>query len=368
MVSIDNNDILNSLKKVNDPDLHKDIVTLNMVKNVKVENNSVHVEVELTTPACPLKDKIKADCVNAIKSDFPSLENIEVIMGAKVSTQAASIKEAILPNVKNTIAIASGKGGVGKSTIAVNLAVALAKEGAKVGLIDADIYGPSIPLMLGIKGKPQVFQSVQTKKMIPLENYGIKLMSIGFLVDDAAPVIWRGPMASSAIKQFMSDVEWDDIDYLLFDLPPGTGDIQLTLIQTIPLTGAVIVTTPQEVAVADARKGLKMFNKLNVPVFGVIENMSYFIAPDTKNRYEIFGSGGGKKLAEELNAPFLGGIPIDPRIAIGGDKGVPIIYDMPDSENAKVILDIARNLASQISIKNLDPESQKIEIDLGDNN
>ena len=368
MPEITSNDILNSLRRVNDPDLHKDLVTLNMIRNVKVENNSVFVEVELTTPACPLKDKIKSDCINAIKSDFPNLEKIDVVMGAKVSTKNVSIKEALLPNVKNTIAVASGKGGVGKSTIAVNLAVALAQDGAKVGLIDADIYGPSIPLMLGIQGKPQIYQSAKTMKMIPLENFGIKLMSIGFLVEEAAPVIWRGPMASSAVKQFMSDVEWEEIDYLIFDLPPGTGDIQLTLIQTIPLTGAVVVTTPQEVAVADARKGIKMFHRLNVPVFGVIENMSYFTAPDTGNRYDIFGSGGGKRLADELGAAYLGGIPIDPRIATGGDKGTPIIYDMPDSENAKVITEIARNLAAQVSIKNLDPESQKIEIILDDNN
>jgi len=367
MPAPDKNDILNSLRKVNDPDLHKDIVTLNMVKSVKIEDKSVYVEVELTTPACPLKDLIKQNCVKAIKDDFPSLERIDVVMGARVSSVNTSVKEALLPNVKNTIAVASGKGGVGKSTIAVNLAVALAKDGAKVGLIDADIYGPSIPLMLGIKGKPTIYQSAATQKMIPLENFGIKMMSIGFLVDDSAPVIWRGPMASSAVKQFMSDVEWDDIDYLIFDLPPGTGDIQLTLVQTIPLTGAVIVTTPQQVAVADARKGMKMFQRLNVPVFGVIENMSYFVAPDTGKRYDIFGSNGGKDLADEMNASFLGGIPIDPRIAVGGDKGTPIIYDMPDSENANAIMGIARNLAAQVSIRNLDPESQKIEISLDDN-
>jgi ATP-binding protein involved in chromosome partitioning len=368
MPEITKNDILNSLKRVNDPDLHKDLVTLNMVKNIKIEDKTVYAEVELTTPACPLKDKIKSDCVNAIKTDFPWLEKIEVAMSARVSSINQTVKEALLPNVKNTIAIASGKGGVGKSTIAVNLAVALAKEGAKVGLIDADIYGPSIPLMLGIKEKPTVYQSAQTMKMIPLENYGIKLMSIGFLVEDSSPIIWRGPMASSAVKQFMSDVEWEDIDYLIFDLPPGTGDIQLTLVQTIPLTGAVIVTTPQEVAVADARKGMKMFQRLNVPVFGVIENMSYFAAPDTGKHYDIFGSGGGKRLAEELGAAFLGGIPIDPRIASGGDKGTPVLYDMPDSENAKALSEIARNLAQQVSIRNLDPDSQKIEIILDDNN
>lgn len=272
---------------------------------------------------------------------------------------------AVLPGVKNTIAVASGKGGVGKSTVAVNLAVALAKEGAKVGLIDADIYGPSIPLMLGIEEKPKIYQSAETGKMEPLENYGIKLMSIGFLIEDNQAVIWRGPMAAGAVKQFMSDVDWGELDYLIFDLPPGTGDIQLTLVQTIPLTGAVIVTTPQEVSLIDARKGLKMFEKVNVPVFGIIENMSYFIAPDTGNRYDIFGAGGGEKLASELKTNFLGGIPIDTRIRESGDNGTPIVYSIPDSDHAAKITEISRNLADTIKANKESGNSSGIEIDLG---
>jgi len=354
--------ILKVLKRVNDPDLHKDLVTLNMVDNIQIDGNNVSVEIILTTPACPLKDKIQADCEAAIKEDFPHVGKITVVMSSKVPAHINDIKDAVLPGVKNTIAVASGKGGVGKSTVAVNLAVALAKEGASVGLIDADIYGPSIPLMMGIKGKPRVYQDKETMKMIPLENFGIKLMSIGFLIDDNAPVIWRGPMASGAVKQFLSDVAWGELDYLIFDMPPGTGDIQLTLAQTIPLTGAVIVTTPQEVSLIDARKGLKMFHRVNVPVLGIIENMSYFIAPDTGQKYDIFGSGGGEQLAKELAAPFLGGIPIDPRVRIGGDKGVPIVYDIPDSVHSEIIYSIAKNLASQVSIRNMNSGETKIEI------
>jgi ATP-binding protein involved in chromosome partitioning len=239
--------------------------------------------------------------------------------------------------VKNTIAVASGKGGVGKSTVAVNLAVALAKDGATVGLIDADIYGPSIPLMLGVKEKPNVIQDNDKVRLIPLEAFGLKMISIGLLVDDNAPIIWRGPMASGAIKQFMTDVAWGELDYLVFDMPPGTGDIQLTLVQTIPLTGAVIVTTPQEVSLIDARKALKMFERVNVPVLGLIENMSYFIAPDTKIRYDIFGTGGGERVSKELNVPFLGGIPINSQIREGGDKGIPIVFDIPDSNDAEIM-------------------------------
>ena len=354
--------ILNALKRVNDPDLHKDLVTLKMIDNIQVNENKISVDVILTTPACPLKDKIQQDCENAIKEDFPEAKEITIKMTSKVASHVNEVKDAILPGVKNTIAIASGKGGVGKSTIAVNLAVALAKDGAKVGLIDADIYGPSIPLMMGIKEKPRVYQDKETMKMLPLENFGIKLMSIGFLIDDNAPVIWRGPMASGAVKQFLSDVAWGELDYLIFDMPPGTGDIQLTLAQTIPLTGAVIVTTPQEVSLIDARKGLKMFHRVNVPVLGIIENMSYFIAPDTGIKYDIFGNGGGENLSVELEAPFLGGIPIDPRVRIGGDKGIPIVFDIPDSEHAKIIYSIARNLAAQISIRNSNATETKIEI------
>ena len=363
MSKITKENVYNSLKRVNDPDLHKDLVTLNMIKDVKVEGNTVEVTVELTTPACPLKDKIKDDCIKEIKNDAPEAD-VKVNLTARVQGKAVSGMESIMPGVKNTIAVASGKGGVGKSTVAVNLAVALAQEGAKVGLIDADIYGPSIPLMLGVKGKPKIYQDGVTNKMLPLENYGIKLMSLGFMIDDDNPVIWRGPMASGAVKQFMSDVEWGELDYLFFDLPPGTGDIQLTLVQTIPLTGSVIVTTPQEVSLIDARKGLKMFSRVNVPVFGIVENMSYFIAPDTKNRYEIFGAGGGEKLATQLDSTFLGGIPIDPRICEGGDKGKPIVYDLPDTEYSEIIRSIARNLAAQVSIKNLESKSNDIEIEM----
>jgi len=284
-------------------------------------------------------------------------------MSDDLQNQIGNLQTKLLPNVKHTIAVASGKGGVGKSTVSVNLALALAKLGFKVGLLDADIYGPSIPLMMGVTGKPKIYQEQDTNKMLPLENYGLKLMSIGFLIDDDNPVIWRGPMASGAIKQFMSDVNWGELDYLIYDLPPGTGDIQLTLVQTIPLSGAIIVTTPQEVSLIDARKGLKMFEKVNVPVFGIVENMSYFIAPDTGNRYDIFGSGGGEKLSIELNTSFLGSIPINPRIREGGDLGKPIVYDSPDAEESKSILSIAQRLSEAVE-KTTTDSSSEIEIQL----
>lgn len=366
MSDITKSGILNSLKKVEDPDFNKDYLILNSIR--KIESDGKNLQVDLVLPVSSSKsiDRLKEKFTESVKRDFPSYKKINLNIEAKVTAHVDEKKEELLPHVKNTIAIASGKGGVGKSTVAVNLAAALAKDGARVGLIDADIYGPSIPLMLGINEKPRIYQTKTSMRMIPLESHNIKLMSIGFLIDDNTPVIWRGPMASGAVKQFMTDVEWGELDYLLFDMPPGTGDIQLTLVQTIPLTGAVIVTTPQEVSLIDARKGLKMFSKVNVPVFGIVENMSYFIAPDTGNKYDIFGSGGGEKLSKELEVPFLGGIPIDPRIRIGGDKGLPIVIDDPDSKHAKIIQDISRNLAAQINIANLNSEGSKIEISLDD--
>lgn len=365
MSNISHESILNVLRNVMDPDLKRDLVSLNMIKNVTINGNDISVTVELTTPACPLKDKIKDDCINEIKKSFPQLNNINIILTAKVSSNQNHRIDSIMPGVKNTIAVASGKGGVGKSTVAVNLAIALAKDGAKVGLIDADIYGPSIPLMLGLNDKPKIYQDTKTGKMVPLENLGIKVMSIGFLIDDDAPVIWRGPMASGAIKQFMSDVNWQELDYLVFDLPPGTGDIQLTLVQTIPLTGAVVVTTPQDVSLIDVRKAINMFSRVNVPILGIVENMSYFIAPDTGKKYDIFGTGGGNKLSKELSVPLLGAIPINQKIREGGDKGKPIVFENSTSEEAQKIIEISRNLAAQVSIQNVSIPP-KIEIEIGE--
>lgn len=367
MTEITKTDILNVLKNLSNPDIDTASLTLNSIKRMEINNNKLILDLALPLPSINV-DTAEKRITDLLKSKYNFLSEVDLNLLLKsptVATPPEPPKEALLKGVKNTIAIASGKGGVGKSTVAVNLAVALAKEGTKVGLIDADIYGPSIPLMLGAKQKPQIKQVGEAMKLIPVEAYGIKMISIGVLVDDNAPVIWRGPMASGAIKQFMTDVEWGELDYLIFDLPPGTGDIQLTLVQTIPLTGAVIVTTPQEVSLIDARKALKMFERVNVPVMGIIENMSYFIAPDTGNRYDIFGSGGGEKTAEELQISFLGGIPIDQRIREGGDNGKPMVSDMPDSENTKIILNISRNLAEQVKKRN-SASIDKVEIILED--
>jgi ATP-binding protein involved in chromosome partitioning len=353
MSDLTKNEILNALKKVDDTNFNKDFLILNSIKKFEIKSNNLSVDISITLPASADCKQLQSKFAEALKKEFTDLNKIDINIDAKVTTHQDSSKNAILPGVKNTIAVASGKGGVGKSTVAVNLAVALAKDGVSVGLIDADVYGPSIPLMLGLNEKSKIYQDQKSMKMIPLTNYGIKVISIGLLTDDKAPVIWRGPMASGAVKQFMTDVDWGELDYLFFDLPPGTGDIQLTLVQTIPLTGAVIVTTPQEVSLIDARKALKMFTRVNVPILGVIENMSYFIAPDTGKKYDIFGTGGGSKMAVELDAPFLGGIPIDPRIRIGGDNGIPVLYDTPDSEYAAVFIQLSRNLAAQVHIRNL---------------
>ena len=366
MSKISEENIRKSLSNVYDPDLHKDLITLNMVKEIKIDGRNISVNIELTTPACPLKDKIKEDCVNEIKKEIPDAGQVSITMSSKVQSSLNHTASEILPGVKNTIAIASGKGGVGKSTVAVNIAIALANEGAKVGLIDADIYGPSLPLMLGISDKPKIYQDSTTAKMIPLENYGVKVMSIGFLIEDDTPVIWRGPMASGAVKQFMSDVQWGDLDYLIFDLPPGTGDIQLTLVQSIPLTGAVVVTTPQDVSIIDVKKAIRMFQRVNVSVLGIVENMSYFLAPDTGIRYDIFGTGGGQKLAMELSIPLLGSIPINQSIREGSDIGYPIVVSHPDSEQSKKFFEICENMAAEVSKNIFLSNAPKIEISLGE--
>lgn len=364
MSDITKSTILNSLKKLKSDGFDPNILTLNSIQSL--EQNGDELNIKMSFAAQTDNELLKHKFEEQLQKDFPSLRKINIQLqtrsvSSNISKHNDPKKDAILPGVKNTIAVASGKGGVGKSTVAVNLAVALAKDGAKVGLIDADIYGPSVPLMLGVKDKPKVYQAENSVRMLPLENYDVKFISIGVLVDDKAPIIWRGPMASGAIKQFMTDVEWGELDYLIFDLPPGTGDIQLTLVQTIPLTGAVIVTTPQEVSLIDARKALMMFNRVNVPVLGVIENMSYFIAPDTGKKYDIFGSGGGERISKELNVEFLGGIPIDPRIREGGDNGTPMVYDQPDSDYAKIMMDISRKLTEQVNIRNAN-QNDKIEI------
>ena len=369
MSEITKSSVLNVIKKIKIQEYDTDHLGLNSMKSFKIENNILTMDISIPSKEKNVNEKAYEQIVDSVKKEYPSLK--EIHLNIQISTPAVSAhndpkKDALLPGVKNTIAVASGKGGVGKSTVAVNLAVALAKTGAKVGLIDADIYGPSIPLMLGVKKKPKAFQTESGMKLEPLESYGLKLISIGFLIDDNNPVIWRGPMASGAIKQFMSDVHWGELDYLVFDMPPGTGDIQLTLVQTIPLTGSVIVTTPQEVSLIDARKALKMFNRVNVPVLGLVENMSFFIAPDTGKRYDIFGAGGGEKLSKELETPFLGGIPIDPRIREGGDKGIPIIYDLEGSKEAAIVMEIANKLSEQINIRNSSSRG-KVEILLDDN-
>lgn len=366
MSEITKSGIISSLKNINNKIFDVNHLTLNSIKKFDLKNDVLDLEVAVNDQDI---QEIKNLIENQLKKDFAEIKKVNLSVLSKsstISTHKDPKKDAIMPGVKNTIAVASGKGGVGKSTVAVNLAVALAKDGAKVGLIDADIYGPSIPLMLGSDEKPKVYQEGNSVKIIPLEKYEVKFISIGSLVDDKAPIIWRGPMASGAIKQFMTDVDWGELDYLIFDLPPGTGDIQLTLVQTIPLTGAVIVTTPQEVSLIDARKALMMFTRVNVPVLGVIENMSYFIAPDTGKEYDIFGSGGGEKISKELNTPFLGGIPIDPRIRQGGDAGLPMVNGIPEAKETEILMEISRKLTEQVNIRNSNSEG-KIEILLDDN-
>ncbi len=356
--------VLDALRNVDDPDLHQDLVTLNMVKDVRVEGKNVAFTVELTTPACPMKDHIRRACETAIKHLVDREAMVSINMTARVTT--ARDGAALLPGVKNIVAVASGKGGVGKSTVAVNLALGLAQSGAKVGLLDADIYGPSIPTMLDLGGaQPKVEQRDGKPVMHPVEQYGIKVLSIGFLVDDSQAVVWRGPMASSALRQFVGDCDWGELDYLILDLPPGTGDIHLTLVQTVPVTGVVLVTTPQEVALADARKGLAMFNmpNINVPVLGIVENMAWFTPEELpENRYYLFGEGGGQRLAASAQVPLLGQIPIVQGIREGGDQGKPAVMQ-PSSPSAKAFENLAFEVARYVSKRNASaPPTKPVEL------
>ena len=347
------NDILKALSKVQEPDLKKDLVTLNMVRDIEISGDNISFTIVLTTPACPLKEMIASDCKKAIKGFNPNA-NVTVNFDSSTTTIRAD-KSNVLPGVKNIIAVVSGKGGVGKSTVSANLALALAQGGASVGLMDADIYGPSVPIMFGVRGERPMMTDVNGKAMIiPLERYGIKLLSIGLLVDEKNAVVWRGPMASSAIRQFITDVNWGELDYLVIDMPPGTGDIHLTLIQTAPVTGVVVVTTPQDVALADARKGIAMFGQaqMNVPVIGLVENMSYFTPAELPDhKYYIFGKEGGKRLAEEYDLPFLGQIPLVQSIREGGDIGVPIMMG-DDAITKEAFLEFAGIVARSVSMRN----------------
>jgi ATP-binding protein involved in chromosome partitioning len=362
-MSFSQSDILKALSTVEDPDLKRDLVSLNMIKDIKVTPERVAFTVVLTTPACPLKEKIRQDCEDAVEKVVGKSVEIDITMTSSVTSLRDNAP--LLTGVRNIVAVASGKGGVGKSTVTSNLAVSLAKAGAKVGLIDADIYGPSIPTMFNCEfEQPSVKQVNGRNIIIPIEQYGVKLISIGFLAPPDSAVVWRGPMASSALKQFFNDADWGELDYLLIDLPPGTSDIHLTLVQTVPVTGAVIVTTPQKVALADANKGLAMFKQaaINVPILGVVENMAYFTPEELPdNKYYIFGKDGGKNLAEKHGVPFLGQIPLVQGIRESGDSGLPAALKEGTTADAFKVL--AETVARQIAIRNANfTQSRKVEI------
>jgi ATP-binding protein involved in chromosome partitioning len=341
--------VLAALGKVQEPELHKDLVTLNMVRDLVIQGETVSFSIMLTTPACPLKGRIEKEARQAVMA--LGAQKVEIRMDANVPSDGRPRGILQLP-VKNAVAIASGKGGVGKSTVAVNVAVALAQSGARVGLLDADIYGPNVPTMMGVDHLP----ASTSNKLIPAETYGVKMMSIGFLVKPGQPLIWRGPMLHSAIRQFLADVEWGELDYLIIDLPPGTGDAQLSLAQSIPLSGGVMVTLPQAVSLEDASRSLAMFRELNVPILGVVENMSFLELPDG-TRMEVFGKGGGAALAAMGGVPLIGSIPMDPAVRAGGDNGKPIVVSRPDSAPALALRSVAEFVAAALSVAALQQDS-----------
>src|SRR5712664_4439140 len=338
--------VLEALKVVKDPDLHRDIVSLGFIKDLKIDGGRVAFTIELTTPACPVKDQMR-DQARAAVLQVPGVESVDVHMSARVREAVGSdgTRQSI-PGVKNVIAVGAGKGGVGKTTVAVNLAIALAKCGSKVGIIDADIYGPNVPIMLGLKTE----LTTDGKKIVPAEKYGLQVISMGFLTGDDAPIIWRGPMLHGALQQFFREVAWKNLDYLVVDLPPGTGDVALSLSQTVPVAGAIVVTTPQQVSLADSRRAIAMYKKLNIPPLGVIENMSYFVCRNCNHEADIFGHGGGEQMASELKIPFLGRIPIYQPIREGSDNGVPLLISEPDSPASRAFVAAAEQAAAQVSI------------------
>lgn len=348
MSTISREQILDGLRRVNDPELHKDLVTLNMIKSVAIDNGRVRLGIELTTPACPLKDTIQKDVERELKR-IDGVREVAIEWSAQV--RATVKQQTQLPGVKNIVAVGAGKGGVGKSTIAVALAAGLSRAGAKVGVMDADVYGPSIPKMFGVENERP---GVRGEKILPIVSNGIGVMSIGFMVESERAIIWRGPMVHGVVKQFLDQVEWGELDYLIVDLPPGTGDVPLTLSQSIPLTGAIVVCTPQEVAQLDAIRALRMYQQLNVDILGMVENMSYFIAPDTGKEYDIFGRGTIEKTAARLKVPFLGSIPLNIGIRVGGDDGKPFAaFEQSDKATQAAVDQFVKNTAGQISIRNV---------------
>ncbi|HIA53583.1 MAG TPA: iron-sulfur cluster carrier protein ApbC [Candidatus Melainabacteria bacterium] len=342
----------NALRTVMDPDLHTDIVTLGMISDIKIEGGKVFFKLTLTTPACPVKEKLESEAKEAV-AKIPGVTEVEMESGAAVAGQRRlpGGKEPV-EGIRQIIAVTSGKGGVGKTTVSVNLAIALAHLGARVGLLDADITGPNVPLMMGVSDYQPV---AKDNRILPTENYGVKVISMAFFVNRETPIIWRGPMLDKAIRQFLRDVQWDELDYLIVDMPPGTGDAQLTMVQATQLSGGVIVTTPQEVALLDGQKGLAMFQQMDVPVLGFVENMSYFQPPGSNERFEIFGHGGGKRVAEAAGVPFLGEIPLDTAIREGGDTGAPITATNPEGPVSQAFIEIAKQVAAQVSIHALTP-------------
>jgi ATP-binding protein involved in chromosome partitioning len=346
-MALDQSQVLLALTAVKDPDLHKDIVKLGFVKDVSIDGGRVAFTIELTTPACPVKEQMKEQARAAVLQ-LPGVAEVEVTMTAQVRAAVSpEAGKAPIPGVKNVIAVGAGKGGVGKTTVAVNLAMALARTGCRVGIMDADIYGPNVPIMLGLQGP----LGTDGEKIVPPEKYGLQVVSMGFLTSDDAPVIWRGPMLHGVIRQFFMDVRWDDLDYLVVDLPPGTGDVALSLSQTAHVAGAIVVTSPQQVAIADTRRAVAMYQKLNIPVLGLIENMSYFVCPSCRHESDIFGRGGGERLAAELGVAFLGSIPISEPLRRGGDTGVPIMLADPASAAAEAFIAAAERTAAQVSIQ-----------------